>query len=58
MLTRQLRVARRVLAGDAPYGPAWAATIEWVDELEQEIQGLGRALGLVVSMKVLERRIA
>ena len=35
-LARQLRRARRNLATDMPYSPAWAATREWVDELERE----------------------
>ena len=55
ILTRQLRIARRNLADDAPHSPAWAATTEWVDDLEQEIRELGTALGRVVSIALLER---
>jgi hypothetical protein len=55
VLTRQLRIAHRNLADDAPHSPAWAATTEWVDDLKQEIRELGTALGLVVSIALLER---
>lgn len=58
-LTRQLRRARRNLQGDAPYGPAWAASIEWVGDLEREIRDLGTDLGLLMSVAIAERtRIA
>lgn len=40
-LARQLRRARRTLAADSPYGPAWAATREWVDELECRARAMG-----------------
>ena len=53
-LTRQLRRARRNLQSDAPYGPAWAATIEWVDDLEREIRDLGTDLGLLMSVAIAE----
>jgi hypothetical protein len=55
ILTSQLRTARRNLADDAPHSPAWAATTEWVDDLEREIRELGTALGIVVSMVLAER---
>ena len=45
-LTRLLQVARRNLADDAPHSPAWAATIEWVNALEQDIRDLGVSLGI------------
>jgi hypothetical protein len=40
LLTRELVVARRRLEGDTPHSPAWAATIEWVDDLERTIREL------------------
>jgi hypothetical protein len=40
-LHRQLRCARRNLEADMPYSPAWAATREWVDELEREFRDHG-----------------
>jgi hypothetical protein len=55
ILTGRLRVARRNLAEDVPHSPAWAATTEWVDELEREIQELGSALGVIVSAALKER---
>ncbi len=55
-LTRQLRVARRNLAEDAPHSPAWSATVEWVDDLEAEIRELRTPPGSVTSVALLERR--
>lgn len=40
-LARQLRRARMNLEADMPYSPAWAATREWVDELEREFRDHG-----------------
>jgi hypothetical protein len=40
-LSRQLRRARRMLAAESPGGPAWAATSEWVLELEGEARAMG-----------------
>lgn len=54
-LTRQLRRARRNLLSDAPSSPAWAASIEWVDDLEREIRDLGTSLGLIMSIAIAER---
>jgi hypothetical protein len=39
-LARQLARVRRSLAAESPYGPAWAATTEWVDDLERQIRAL------------------
>ena len=47
ILTRLLQVARRNLAEDVPHSPAWAATIEWVNDLERDIRDLGASLGIV-----------
>jgi hypothetical protein len=41
-LVRQLQRVRRVLAADVPGSPAWAATVEWRDELEAQIRSMGR----------------
>jgi hypothetical protein len=38
---RLVRV-RDVLAAEAPFSPAWAATVEWGDELEAQIRSMGR----------------
>lgn len=40
-VSRQLRRARRMLAAESPGGPAWAATWEWVLELEGEARAMG-----------------
>jgi hypothetical protein len=56
VLTRQLRVARRNLAEDAPHSPAWSATTEWVDELEAEIRELRAPLNIVTAVALMERR--
>jgi hypothetical protein len=40
-LASALLRARRYLAAESPYGPAWAATCEWVAELEGDIRSLG-----------------
>jgi len=53
-LARQLRRARRNLAADSPYGPAWAATRAWVDELEDR----ARAMGFDPDSVAMERRTA
>jgi hypothetical protein len=55
ILSGQLRVARRNLAEDAPHSPAWAATTEWVNDLEREIHDVASALGVIVSATLLER---
>lgn len=55
VLRGQLRVARRNLAEDAPHSPAWAATTEWVDELEREVHELADTLGVIVSAALPER---
>lgn len=55
VLRGQLRVARRNLAEDAPHSPAWAATTEWVDELEREINELASRYGVIVPAERLER---
>ena len=55
ILTSRLRVARRNLAEDVPHSPAWAATTEWVDDLEREIHELGSALGVIVPAGQVER---
>jgi hypothetical protein len=31
-----------MLAADAPGSPAWAATVEWSDELEAQIRSMSR----------------
>ena len=41
-LVRQLLRVRGMLATDTPGSPAWAATVEWRDELETRIRSLGR----------------
>jgi hypothetical protein len=41
VLARQLRRARRNLATDSPFSPAWTATVEWVDELEGQARSMG-----------------
>lgn len=41
-LVRQLSRVRSVLASDMPGSPAWAATVEWRDELEAQIRSMGR----------------
>jgi hypothetical protein len=41
-LVRQLQRVRRLLAADVPGSPAWAATVEWCDELEAQIRSMGR----------------
>jgi hypothetical protein len=41
-LVRQLLRVRGVLAADAPGSPAWAAAVEWSDELEAQIRSMGR----------------
>ena len=43
VLARQLARVRRSLAAESPYGPAWAATSEWVDDLERQIRDLSVA---------------
>jgi hypothetical protein len=40
-LGRELVRVRRNLAAETPYSPAWAATVEWHDELETRIRSLG-----------------
>jgi hypothetical protein len=40
-LARQLARVRRALEAEAPFGPAWTATQEWVDELEQRVRAMG-----------------
>jgi hypothetical protein len=40
-LARQLTRVRRSLQAESPYGPAWAATSEWVDDLERQMRDLG-----------------
>ena len=39
-LVRELARVRRSLEAESPYGPAWAATSEWVDDLEDQIRDL------------------
>ena len=41
-LARQLVRVRDALAAEAPFSPAWAATVEWCDELEAQIRSMGR----------------
>ena len=41
-LVRQLLRVRSILAADVPGSPAWAATVEWRDELEAQIRSMGR----------------
>jgi hypothetical protein len=41
-LVRQLLRVRGMLATDTPGSPAWAATVEWRDELEAQIRSMGR----------------
>jgi hypothetical protein len=43
-----LRLARRNLAGDVPYSPAWAADTMWLNQLQGEIRDLRTDLGLGV----------
>jgi hypothetical protein len=40
-LSKSLVRARRHLAAESPYGPAWAATAELVAELEADVRSLG-----------------
>jgi hypothetical protein len=40
-LARQLARVRRALADEAPHSPAWAATVEWVEELEEGARAMG-----------------
>lgn len=40
-LARQLVRVRGTLAAEAPSSPAWAATIEWRDELEAQLRSGG-----------------
>jgi hypothetical protein len=48
ILTRLLRLARRNLADDVPYSPAWGADTMWVNQLQAEIRNLRTDLGLGV----------
>ena len=48
-LARQLVRVRRNLESESPFGPAWAATSEWVDDLERQIRELGNDLGVPIS---------
>jgi hypothetical protein len=40
-LIRQLLRVRGIVASDVPGSPAWAATVEWRDELEAQIRSMG-----------------
>jgi hypothetical protein len=40
-LARQIVRVRRLLADESPFSPAWAATSEWVDQLEGEARTMG-----------------
>ena len=40
-LARELVRVRRNLAAEAPYSPAWTATVEWCDDLESQVRSLG-----------------
>ena len=40
-LARQIVRVRRLLASESPYSPAWAATSEWVEQLEDEARDMG-----------------
>jgi hypothetical protein len=40
-LACQLARVRGIVAADVPGSPAWAATVEWRDELEADIRSLG-----------------
>jgi hypothetical protein len=40
-LTRQLLRVRAIVAAEVPSSPAWAATVEWREELEAEIRSMG-----------------
>jgi hypothetical protein len=40
-LARQLARVRGIVAADVPGSPAWAATVEWRDELEAQIRSMG-----------------
>lgn len=51
----QLRRARGNLLSDAPSSPAWAASIEWVDDLEREIRDRGTDQGPRMSIAIAER---
>jgi hypothetical protein len=55
LLARQLIRVRRSLELEAPHGPAWTATSEWVDDLERQIRDLGVEVDLAVSIALEER---
>ena len=40
-LARELVRVRRNLAAEAPFSPAWTATVEWCDDLESQVRSLG-----------------
>ena len=40
-LARLLLRVRGIVAADMPGSPAWAATVEWRDELEAQIRSMG-----------------
>jgi hypothetical protein len=40
-LAFRLTRVRDALATEAPFSPAWAATVEWCDELEAQIRSMG-----------------
>ena len=40
-LACQLARVRGIVAADVPGSPAWAATVEWRDELEAQIRSMG-----------------
>jgi hypothetical protein len=40
-LARQLLRVRAIVAAEAPSSPAWAATVEWRDEIEAQLRSMG-----------------
>lgn len=63
VLARQLARVRRSLEAESPYGPAWAATSEWVDDLEDQIRDLciepeSIAIPLVLAKRTARLRVA
>jgi hypothetical protein len=55
LLARQLIRVRRNLELEAPHGPAWTATSEWVDDLERQIRDLGVEVELAIALALTER---
>ena len=48
ILTSLQELARRNLADEVPYSPAWASTTMWLNLLQGEIRDLRTDLGLAV----------